>query len=93
MSDDLSTGAFTLPGEAGYEDLTLELAEKWGATSSETVMDSALRQILSTGFDIYSTLCLVRADNEWAKAHPDKLNKLFDELPRCRARQRRQQDL
>ena len=24
-------GDFTLPGESGYEDLTLELAEKWGA--------------------------------------------------------------
>ena len=24
-------GDFTLPGEAGYEKLTLELAEKWGA--------------------------------------------------------------
>ena len=27
----LTTGGFTLPGEAGYEDLTLRLAEKWGA--------------------------------------------------------------
>jgi hypothetical protein len=26
-------GGFTLPGEAGYENLTLELAEKWGADS------------------------------------------------------------
>ena len=25
------TGGFTLPGEAGYEDLTLQLAKKWGA--------------------------------------------------------------
>ena len=24
-------GSFTLPGEAGYEALTLELADKWGA--------------------------------------------------------------
>ena len=24
-------GSFTLPGESGYEKLTLELAEKWGA--------------------------------------------------------------
>ena len=29
--DKYSKGGFTLPGEAGYEDLTLELAEKWGA--------------------------------------------------------------
>ena len=24
-------GSFTLPGEAGYEDLTLKLADRWGA--------------------------------------------------------------
>ena len=24
-------GDFTLPGESGYEKLTLELADKWGA--------------------------------------------------------------
>ena len=24
-------GSFTLPGEAGYEALTLKMAEKWGA--------------------------------------------------------------
>ena len=26
-------GDFTIPGESGYEDLTLRLAEKWGAES------------------------------------------------------------
>lgn len=26
-----SKGGFTLPGESGYEKLTLEMAEKWGA--------------------------------------------------------------
>ena len=26
-----TTGSFTLPGEAGYEELTLKLAKKWGA--------------------------------------------------------------
>ncbi|MBR3403504.1 MAG: hypothetical protein IKG67_14830, partial [Parasporobacterium sp.] len=26
-------GDFTIPGESGYEDLTLRLAEKWGADS------------------------------------------------------------
>lgn len=28
---DFRKGFFTLPGEAGYEELTLQLAEKWGA--------------------------------------------------------------
>ena len=31
MIDRYSKGGFTLPGEAGYEDLTLRLAEEWGA--------------------------------------------------------------
>jgi beta-D-galactosyl-(1->4)-L-rhamnose phosphorylase len=31
MSNVLNKGDFTLPGEAGYEDLTLELAKRWGA--------------------------------------------------------------
>ncbi|MEJ6952204.1 1,3-beta-galactosyl-N-acetylhexosamine phosphorylase [Natronospora cellulosivora (SeqCode)] len=71
-------GDFTLPGEAGYEDLTLELAQRWGADvirdSDGTVLSD---KILSMDFDIYSTLCLVRADNEWAKNNRDKLQQNF----------------
>jgi hypothetical protein len=59
-------GGFSLPGEAGYEDLAWQLAERWGADairdSDGTVLSD---EILSAGFDIYSTICLVRADNEW----------------------------
>jgi len=73
-----SKGFFTLPGEAGYEDLTLELAEKWGADvirdSDGTVLSP---EILKSGYDIYSTLCLVRSDNNWAKANRDKLQQNF----------------
>lgn len=71
-------GDFTLPGEAGYEDLTLELAEKWGADairdSDGTVLSD---KITSTDYNIYSTICLVRADNEWAKANRDKLQQNY----------------
>jgi beta-D-galactosyl-(1->4)-L-rhamnose phosphorylase len=70
----LTSGGFTLPGEAGYDDLTLELAHRWGA---DVIRDSdgthLSDKITSSGYDIYSTLCLVRADNRWARAHPDKL--------------------
>jgi len=70
----LKTGGFTLPGEAGYEDLTLRLARLWGA---DVIRDSDGTQlsekIYKSGYDIYSTLCLIRADNEWAKDNPDKL--------------------
>lgn len=73
-----SQGSFTLPGEAGYEDLTLRLAEIWGA---DTIRDSDGTQlsdkILESSYDIYSTLCLVRADNEWAKANPRALQQSY----------------
>jgi beta-D-galactosyl-(1->4)-L-rhamnose phosphorylase len=68
MSLDLSHGDFTMPGEAGHEDLTLRLARKWGA---DTVRDSDGTQlspeITGAGLNVYSTLCLVRSVNEWAK--------------------------
>jgi beta-D-galactosyl-(1->4)-L-rhamnose phosphorylase len=76
--DDFSNGSFTLPGEADHERLTAALARKWGA---DTIRDSdgtrLSDEILSSGYDIYSTLCLVRADNAWARAHRDKLQQNF----------------
>jgi beta-D-galactosyl-(1->4)-L-rhamnose phosphorylase len=72
------TGSFTLPGEAGYEQLTLDLARRWGA---DTIRDSDGTQlspeIVKAGYDIYSTICLVRSDNEYAKANRDKLQQNF----------------
>jgi len=70
----LTTGGFTLPGEAGYEELTLQLAKKWGADVIRDSDGTRLSEAITTsGYEIYSTLCLIRADNEWAKAHPDKV--------------------
>jgi len=70
----LTTGGFTLPGEAGYEKLTLRLAQKWGA---DVIRDSdgtqLSNEIYTSGYDIYSTICVIRIDNEWAKANMDKL--------------------
>lgn len=71
-------GGFTLPGEAGYEDLTWELVEKWGADAIRDSDGIALSdEIVSAGLDIYSTICLVRIDNEWARAKPDKLQQNY----------------
>jgi beta-D-galactosyl-(1->4)-L-rhamnose phosphorylase len=71
-------GSFTLPGEAGYEALTLELAERWGADairdSDGTVLSD---EIVAAGFNIYSTICLVRIDNAWARANPGKLQQNY----------------
>lgn len=71
-------GGFTLPGESGYEKLTLDLANKWGA---DVIRDSdgteLSEEILNTGYGIYSTVCIIRGHNEWAKSHSDQLQQTF----------------
>lgn len=71
-------GSFTLPGEAGYEALTLKMAEKWGA---DVIRDSdgtkLSDEITKAGYGIYSTICMIRSDNEWAKKNMDKLQQNF----------------
>lgn len=73
-----SRGGFTLPGEAGYEKLTLELAEKWGADvirdSDGTVLS---QEILDAGYDIYSTICIIRDHNDFARKHPGYQQQTF----------------
>ncbi len=77
-SPDLNHGDFTLPGEAGHEQLTLRLAQKWGA---DTIRDSDGTQlspeILQAGYAIYSTLCLPRSVQPWARTNQDKLQQNF----------------
>lgn len=71
-------GDFTLPGESGYEELTLQLAEKWGA---DVVRDSdgtkLSDEILKSGYGIYSTICVIRDHNDWANQNQDKLQQTF----------------
>lgn len=71
-------GGFTLPGEAGYEKLTLKMAEKWGA---DVIRDSdgteLSGEILDAGYGIYSTICIIRDHNDWAKKHRDTLQQTF----------------
>ena len=71
-------GGFTMPGEAGYEDLTLQLAKKWGA---DVIRDSdgteLSPEIVNAGYGIYSTVCLIRDHNEWIKAHPQARQQCF----------------
>lgn len=71
-------GGFTLPGEAGYEDLTLSLAEKWGA---DVIRDSdgtqLSDQLMAAGFAVYATICPIRGHNSWLKQHPNCLQHTF----------------
>jgi len=68
MNETVITGNFTLPGEAGYEALTLELARRWGA---DVIRDSdgtkLSDEILDSGYSIYSTICVIREHNDWIK--------------------------
>ena len=78
----MSKGGFTLPGQTGYEELTLKLAEKWGA---DVIRDSdgtkLSDDILGAGYKIYSTICIVREHNKWARQNMDKLQQTFLSTP------------
>jgi len=78
MSERSNSGNFTLPGEAGYEALTLELARRWGA---DVIRDSdgttLSNEILDSGYDIYSTICVIREHNEWIKQNPNSRQQTF----------------
>lgn len=71
-------GGFTLPGEAGFEALTLKMAEKWGADvirdSDGTVLSD---DIVNAGYGIYSTICIIRDHNAWVREHPGTLQQTF----------------
>lgn len=75
---DVRQGGFTLPGEAGYEQLTLELAKKWGA---DVIRDSdgtkLSAEITDAGYRIYSTVCIIREHNAFAAEHPDAQQQTF----------------
>lgn len=76
--DKFTTGGFTLPGESGYEELTLRLAKKWGADVIRDSDGTALSdEIVNAGYGIYSTICIIREHNEWAGKNPDKLQQTF----------------
>ncbi|MEY8355771.1 1,3-beta-galactosyl-N-acetylhexosamine phosphorylase [Lachnospiraceae bacterium 54-53] len=75
---EMRKGSFTLPGESGYEELTLKLAERWGADVIRDSDGTALSaEITGAGYGIYSTICLIRDHNEWAAAHPGQLQQTF----------------
>ncbi len=76
--EDYRKGGFTLPGEAGYEALTLKMAEKWGA---DVIRDSdgtkLSPEITKAGYRVYSTICIIREHNAFALEHPDAQQQTF----------------
>lgn len=71
-------GSLTLPTEAGREDIVERLFEKWGADAIRDSDGTRLSPALvAMGHPIYSTICLVRADQECARRHGDMLPMKF----------------
>jgi 1,3-beta-galactosyl-N-acetylhexosamine phosphorylase len=54
------------------------LCGKWGADAIRDSDGTTLSpDLLTMGLDVYSTICLIRADQEWAKAHPNQCQQKY----------------
>ena len=72
------TGGVTLPAEAGQESVVRQLAQLWGADCIRDSDGTKLsEEILSYGYPVYSTICLVRAEQQWPKQHLEQLPQKF----------------
>jgi 1,3-beta-galactosyl-N-acetylhexosamine phosphorylase len=73
-----TTGRFTLPAEAGQDELVKQLAQKWGADNIRDSDGTELSEtLLALGLDVFSTICLVRAEQSWPQQHPEHLPRKF----------------
>ena len=71
-------GRVTLPAEAGQEATVIELARRWGADAIRDSDGTRLSpELLALDYPVYSTICLVRADQEYPRTHPDQLPQKF----------------
>ncbi|MBN1780172.1 1,3-beta-galactosyl-N-acetylhexosamine phosphorylase [bacterium] len=72
------TGHFTLPAQKGMDREVQMLCEKWSVDAIRDSDGTSLSpEILKLAPDIYSTICLIRADQAWAKQHPDACQQKF----------------
>src|SRR4030042_1936449 len=68
----ITKGNFTLPAQANMEKEVKMLANRWGVDTIRDSDGTTLSQdLLSLGFTVYSTLCLIREDQKWIKDHMD----------------------
>lgn len=73
-----TVGSLTLPAEEGHEATVRELFAKWGADAIRDSDGTTLSpELVAMGHPIYSTICLVRADQECARRHPDMMPMKF----------------
>lgn len=78
MNEQADRGRVTLPAEAGAERTVVELFARWGADAIRDSDGTELSpELLDLGHRVYSTICLVRADQEYPRANPDELPQKF----------------
>jgi 1,3-beta-galactosyl-N-acetylhexosamine phosphorylase len=71
-------GFITLPAEVGEEHMVVELAKKWGADAIRDSDGTELSQeMFDLGLEVYSTTCLVRAEQVYPRKHMDQLPQKF----------------
>ncbi|WP_332445849.1 1,3-beta-galactosyl-N-acetylhexosamine phosphorylase [Sphaerochaeta sp.] len=84
--EDAMHGDFTMPGEAGYENLTVRLAKRWGADGIRDCEGTQLSdELMRSGKVVYSTLCIIREHTSFAKEHPFYQQQIFLESERLLA--------
>ena len=72
------SGSITLPAEVGEEKMVVQLAKKWGADAIRDSDGTELSQeMLDMGLEVYSTTCLVRAEQTYPRLHMDQLPQKF----------------
>jgi 1,3-beta-galactosyl-N-acetylhexosamine phosphorylase len=77
-SQSINTGSITLPAEAGEEKMVIEVARKWGADAIRDSDGTELSpELLDLGLEVYSTICLVRAEQTYPRRHMDQLPQKF----------------
>jgi 1,3-beta-galactosyl-N-acetylhexosamine phosphorylase len=78
MKRPIPSGSVTLPAEKGEEAMCVELARRWGADAIRDSDGTELSpELLELGLDVYSTICLVRADQVYPRKHLEFLPQKF----------------
>ena len=74
----MGRGRITIPTDEGCEEITKELAKKWGADAVRDCDGTKLPKNAKELADkVYNTYFVVRGDNEWAEAHKEELQNVL----------------
>ncbi len=77
---------FTIPGQDGYSERVLELAQKWGADAIRNSDGTTLPGCLAkSDYKLYSNIYLIRKDNDWIRKHPHVIQQVVKTSPSIQA--------